>query len=182
VPQATGYVFVRTANRPAALTAALRREVQRLDPNLPVYDILTMEERVAAATARTRVTSLLLAFFAGTALLLALIGVYGVIAYAVSQRTREIGLRIALGAARSDVAALVLPQTALLVGLGLGLGLLGAWSTTRVLGSLLFEVEATDPLIFGSLTLATLIVAFAASVVPVLRATRLHPISALKAQ
>ena len=182
VPQATGYIFVRTANRPSALTAALRREVQRLDPNLPVYDILTMEERVAAATARTRVTSLLLAFLAGTALLLALIGVYGVIAYAVSQRTREIGLRIALGAARSDVAALVLPQTALLVGLGLGLGLLGAWSTTRVLGSLLFEVEATDPLIFGSLTLATLIVAFAASVVPVLRATRLHPISALKAQ
>ncbi|MGH7470863.1 MAG: ADOP family duplicated permease [Longimicrobiales bacterium] len=182
VPMPTGYLFVRTSGRPLALAAAIRREVQRLDPNLPVYDVQTMEKRVRAATERTRVTGLLLGAFAATALLLALIGIYGLVAYAVTQRTREIGLRIALGAGRADVARLMLPYSALLVGLGLGVGLLGAWSTTRVLRSLLFEVETTDPLVFASLTALTLVVALAASALPAFRAARLDPLTALRSE
>jgi predicted permease len=182
VPQSSGYLFLRTAGSPEALSAAVRREVQRLDPNLPIYDVQTMEQRVGAATARTRVTGLLLALFATTALLLALLGVYGVVAYAVSQRVREISLRIALGALRSDIARLVLPHSVTLVSLGLGLGVLGAWSSTRVLRSLLYEVQPTDPLVFISLALATLLVAFAASALPILRATRVDPLTALKSE
>ncbi len=182
VPQPTGYLFLRTDGRPIALAAAIRRDVQRIDANLPIYDVQTMEQRIGAATARTRVTGLLLAVFAAVALMLALIGIYSVVAYAVTQRTREIGLRIALGAARTDIAALVLPHSATLVGVGLGLGLLGAWSTTRVLRALLYEVEPTDPVVFVSLTVATVLVAFAASALPALRATRVDPLIALKAE
>jgi putative ABC transport system permease protein len=182
LPQPTGYLFLRTDDRPTALAAAIRREVQRIDPNLPIYDVQTMEQRIGAATARTRVTGLLLAVFAAVALLLALIGIYGVVAYAVTQRTREIGLRIALGAVRTDIAALVLPYSSALVGAGLGLGLLGAWSTTRVLRSLLYEVEPSDPVVFASLTIATVLVAFAASAVPALRATRVDPLIALRSE
>jgi putative ABC transport system permease protein len=160
----------------------VRGEVQRLDPNLPIYDVQTMEQRVGAATARTRVTGLLLTVFAATALLLALIGIYGVVAYAVAQRTRELGLRIALGAARTHVAALVLRHGGVLVGLGLALGLLGAWSTTRVLRSLLFEVQPTDPVVFVALALVTMAVAFVASAIPALRATRVDPLVALKSE
>jgi predicted permease len=182
VPQPAGYLFVRTSGRPMALASAIRREVQRLDPNLPVYDLQTMEQRVGTATARTRVTGLLLSAFAATALLLALIGVYGLVAYAVAQRTREIGLRMALGAARSDVARLILPYSAALVGLGLVLGLVGALGTTRALRSLLFEVEATDPMVFISLTVMTSIVGLAASALPAVRAARLDPLIAIRSE
>jgi putative ABC transport system permease protein len=182
VPQRSGYVFVRTAGDPSALAATLRREVQALDPNLPVHDVQTMEQRVGGASARTRVTGMLLALFAGVALLLALVGIYAVVSYAVTQRTRELGVRIALGAARSDVAALVLRHSGLLVGLGIGLGLIGALATTRVLRALLYEVQPTDPVVFASLTFVTVIVALAASAAPAVRATRVDPLTALKSE
>lgn len=104
------------------------------------------------------------------------------VAHGVTQRTREMGLRIALGAVRTDIAVLVLPYSATLVGVGLAMGLLGGWSTTRVLRSLLSEVEPTDPVVFASLTIATVLVAFAASAVPALRATRVDPLIALRSE
>jgi len=182
VPVNSAYLFVRTTSSPAALAPALRREVQALDPNLPIYDVQTIEQRVSSATARTRVTGVLLALFAALALLLALIGIYGVVAYAVTQRTPELGIRIALGAARSHVAGLVLRHSAALVGLGLTIGLLGAFAATRVLRSLLYEVEPTDPVVFAVLSLATLLSAFVASALPAIRATRVDPIIALKSE
>jgi hypothetical protein len=145
---------VRTALEPTALAAALRREVQLMDPNLPIYDVQTMEERVANATARTRVTGLLLALFAS----------------------------VALGAVRRDIAALILRYGGVLVGLGVILGLLGALSATRVMRSLLFEIEPTDPVVFAFLTVCTIFVAFAASAAPALRATRVDPLVALKSE
>jgi putative ABC transport system permease protein len=175
-----GHLYLRTSGEPTALASAIRREVRRLDPNLPIYDVQTMEQRVGAATARTRVTGLMLALFATVALLLALVGIYGVVAYAVTQRTREIGVRIALGAVRSDVAALVLRYGTALVALGVIFGLLGAWSTTRVLRALLYEVEPTDPIVFASLTVVTMLVALAASAAPAVRAMRIDPLVALK--
>jgi predicted permease len=180
VPQSAGYLFVRTAGEPAALAAAIRREVQRLDPGLPIYDVQTMEQRIGVATARTRVTGMLLALFAAVALMLATIGIYGVVAQAVAQRTHEIGVRIALGAVHGDVLAMILRHSAALVGSGLGLGVLGAWSATGVLRSLLYEVEPTDPAVFLSLAGATVLVALAASAVPALRATRVDPLVALR--
>jgi putative ABC transport system permease protein len=182
VPQRSGYLLLRSAGDPASLAAALRREVQALDPNLPIYDVKTMEQRVGGASARTRVTGLLLTLFAVVALLLALVGVYGVVSYAVAQRTRELGVRIALGAARSHVAALILHHSGTLVGLGIGLGLLGALATTRILRSLLYEVQPTDPLVFTLLTVATVAVAFAASAAPALRAARVDPLTALRSE
>jgi putative ABC transport system permease protein len=127
------------------------------------------------------VTGLLLTVFPAAALLLALLGIYGVVAYAVSHRTPETALRIALGAPRTDVATLILRHSAALVGPGLGLGLLGAWGTTRVLRSLLYEVEPTDPVVFAFLALVTVLGAFAASAAPALRALRVDPVVALKA-
>jgi ABC-type antimicrobial peptide transport system permease subunit len=160
----------------------VRREVQRLEPSLPIYDVQSMEQRVSTATARTRVTGLLLVWFAGVALLLTVIGIYGVIAYAVAQRTREIGVKMALGAARSAVALEVVRHGAAVVGSGLLLGVLTAWSTTGVLRSLLFEVEPTDPAVFASLALFTALVGLAASAIPALRAVRVDPLVALKAE
>ena len=182
VVQGSGYLFVRTAADPLALAGAVRREVQRLNPNLPIYDVQTMEQRVGTATARTRVTGLWLTLFAVIAALLALIGIYGVVAYAVTQRTREFGVRVALGAASTDVAALVLRHSAAVVGLGVVVGLIGAWSATRVLRSLLYDVAPNEPAVFISLTVATLVVAFAATALPVRRATRVDPVIALKAE
>jgi ABC-type lipoprotein release transport system permease subunit len=121
VVQPTGYLFLRTSSNPAALAGAIRQEVERLDPNLPVYDVQTMEQRFGTATARTRVTGMLLALFAVAAFVLALIGIYGVVGFTVAQRTREIGLRVALGAPRKHVAALTLRYSALLVAAGLAL-------------------------------------------------------------
>ena len=181
VPQRSGYLFLRSAGSPTALTASVRRAVQDIDPTLPIFDVQTMEQRVAGASARTRVTGVLLGVFASIALLLAMIGIYGVVAFAVAQRTREIGLRVALGAARADVIKLILPYGAGLIGLGLVLGLFGAWGTTRLLRSLLYEIKPTDPAVFVTLIVATLLAGAAACGVPVVRATRVDPLIALKA-
>ncbi len=175
-------LFVRTTVEPTALINSVRKEVQRLDRNLPIYSVMTMEQRVADATARTRVTGLLLAVFAASALLLALVGMYGVIAYAVTQRTREFGLRIALGAGRRNVAALILRYGIAVVGTGMLLGLAGALAATRVLRSMLYEIEPTDPLTFAVLALATALVALAATAAPAVRAMRVDPLTALKSE
>jgi predicted permease len=180
VPQHSGFLFLRAAGDPAALAPEVRRAVHELDPDLPVYDVQTMEQRVGIATARTRVTGMMLALFAAVALLLALIGIYGVVSYAVMHRTREIGVRIALGAPRANVAALVLRHSATLAGLGLAIGLAGAWTTTRVLRSLLYEVEPTDPRVLVPVAFLLMIAAFVASLLPLVRAVRTDPVMAMK--
>jgi predicted permease len=181
-PRGRATIFVRTTVAPSALITTVRKEVQRLDPNLPIFDVMTMQERVGVATARTRVTGLLLGLFAATSLVLALVGIYGVIAFAVAQRAREFGLRIALGAAKSDIARLIFRYGATVVGLGIVIGLLGALATTRVLRSMLFEIEPTDPVTFVILTVVTVVVAFAATTAPAIRAMRVDPMIALKSE
>ena len=181
-PRPRAIIFLRTSVQPTAVLSGVRREVRRIDPNLAVYDAATMEERVGNATARTRVTGILLALFAGVALVLSLVGIYGVVAYAVTQRTREIGLRIALGAERSAVAGMVLRYGGALVAIGLVVGLLGAFAATRVLRSLLYEVQPTDPTTFGVLTVLTGLVALAGTAAPAWRATRVDPLTALKSE
>jgi predicted permease len=181
-PRPRGVLFLRTTVEPTAVLSGVRRELQRIDPNLPIYDALTMQERLGNVTARTRITGVLLTLFAGVALVLSLVGIYGVVAYAVTQRTREIGLRIALGAERTAVAGLVLRYGSLMVGIGLGIGLLSALAATRVLRSLLYEVQPTDPATFAVLALLTGLVALAGTAAPAWRAARVDPLIALKSE
>jgi predicted permease len=180
VPQTSGYVFVRTAGDPLALVSALRGVVERLNANVPVYDVQTMEARAGAATARTRLTGVLLSLFAAVALVLAMVGIYGVVAFAVARRTREIGVRVALGASPAGIAALVLRHSAALVAAGLLIGIAGALAATRVLRSLLYDVAPADPATFALLGGVTLVVAFVAGALPVLRALRVDPIVSLR--
>src|SRR5213076_3651702 len=144
-------LVIRTAGAPAAFAATLRREVQALDKDQPVYSVRTMDDVVMNSLGTRRVSMQLFAVFAGAALLLAALGIYGVMAYSVTQRTHEIGLRMALGAQRLDVMSLVARQGLTLVLAGLGAGLVAALGLTRIMSSLLFGVGATDPITFAGI-------------------------------
>ncbi|MCY1021024.1 ABC transporter permease [Pyxidicoccus sp. MSG2] len=172
----------RTEGEPLALAAAVRSAVAELDADLPVSQVRTLDAVVASATARPRFLSALVGVFAALALLLAGVGLYGVIAYMARQRTQEIGIRMALGARPEDVLRLVLGRGMRLAVLGVGLGLLAAWAATRVLGSMLHGVSATDPLTFGSLALLVLGVTMVATWLPARRATRVDPLVALRSE
>ncbi|WP_224367792.1 ABC transporter permease [Hyalangium versicolor] len=172
----------RTEGEPTALVPALRSAVGALDSELPIADVRPMEQVLMTATARPRFVSLLVALFAGLSLLLAGVGLYGVIAYMARQRTQEIGIRMALGARPTDVLRLVVGQGMRLSLSGVGLGLLGAWATTRAMGSLLFEVSATDPVTFGALALLVMGVTLLATWLPAHRATRVDPLVALRSE
>jgi putative ABC transport system permease protein len=163
------------------VAGALRGAVEAIDPELSLYDVKTMAEVVRGSIADRRLNLALVGGFAAVALLLAALGVYGVIAYTVAQSTREIGIRMSLGAQRRDVFRLVIGQGALLSALGMTAGLAGAFALTRLMASLLFTVEAHDPLTFAAAPLLLLVVALAACAVPALRATRVQPVSALRA-
>lgn len=173
-------VMVRAAGDPRALVGPVRREVLALKPDLPIFDIATLEERVGEALAPARFGALLLALFAAVALALAAVGIYGTIAYAVAQRTREIGIRMALGAARRDVLALMVGRMLLPAAAGLLLGLGGAAALTRVLSSLLYGVGATDPATFAAVAALLAAVALLASWIPARRAARVDPMVALR--
>ena len=175
-------LIVRAVVDPAAVTAAVRREVLGLDRNVPLTAIQTMTERAAEVTSRTRFIAVLLGLFAGLALLLAAIGIYGVVAYSVSARARELGIRIALGAQAGDVLRLVLLEGARLVVAGLGAGLLAAWASLRVLQSQLYDLNTTDPLTFGIVAFLLAGVALLACWVPARRATRVNPLVALRSE
>jgi putative ABC transport system permease protein len=159
---------------------AIRGEVQSIDPGIPVFAVRTLNEVVAKSLADRRFALTILAVFAGVALLLASIGIYGVMAYTFSQRTHEIGVRVALGAQRSDILRMALGEGMLLVGIGLGVGLIGAAIVTRFLRSMLYSVTATDPLTFASIALLLAAVALFACFIPAQRATQVDPLVALR--
>ena len=175
-------ILVRTANEPLSLVSAARNVLQQLDPEQPMAAIATMEQLLGDSLARSRFTMLLLAMFAAIALLLACVGIYGVIAYGVAQRTQEFGIRMALGAGRRDVLQLVLAQGTRLALLGIGLGVVFASVLTRFLSTLLYGIAPTDPLTFASVALLLALVALLACYLPALRATRVDPIETLRCQ
>jgi putative ABC transport system permease protein len=173
---------VRTEGDPASLGPAVTRAIRQVDPAQPVFGIMPMEKVISDASAERRFSLLLLTLFAGLALLLSAIGIYGVMAYNTTQRRHEIGIRMALGAGSAEVLGLVVRQGMRLVGIGLLLGLTGAWALSRVLTSQLYDVSARDP--FTYLTVAVVLgaVALAASYLPARRAVRLDPMASLRAE
>ena len=173
-------ILVRTSNDPLALVSAVRNELQQVDPEQPMAAVATMEQLLGDSLARSRFTMLLLGIFAALALALAAVGIYGVIAYGVTQRTQEFGIRIALGAEGSDVLRLVLGQGTRLVLLGIGLGVVLALMLGRFLAALLYGISPTDPLTFGAVAVLLALVALAACYLPARRATRVDPIETLR--
>jgi putative ABC transport system permease protein len=172
-------LVIRTAGDPAAFAATLRREVQAIDKDQPIYSVRTLDDVVANSLGTRRVSMQLFSVFAAAALLLAALGIYGVMAYSVTQRTQEIGIRMALGAQKSDVIGLVIRQGMVLTVIGVVVGIVGAFALTRLLANLLFGVEATDPLTFVAIPLLLLFVALIACYLPARRAARLDPKIAL---
>ncbi|HSO74239.1 MAG TPA: FtsX-like permease family protein, partial [Blastocatellia bacterium] len=173
-------VLVRTESDPLTIVSAVQREIKAMDKDLPAYNIRTMDQFLAASVAHPRFNTLLLTLFAGMALLLTAVGLYGVMSYSVNQRTHEIGIRMALGADRSDVLKLVVGQGMTLTAIGVGVGLTGAFFLTRVLESFLFGVSSTDPATFAAIALLLVAVALVACFVPARRATRVDPMVALR--
>jgi putative ABC transport system permease protein len=171
---------VRSRLAPAELMTAIKREVQALNSDVPLLKVQTMSERVAEVTSRPRFIALLLSLFATLALLLSGIGIYGVIAYGVSTRTRELGVRMALGAQGGDILRLVLRDGLLLIVAGLGSGLFAAWATVRLLRSQLYEVSVSDPITFAAVAVLLALVALLACYLPARRATKVDPLSALR--
>jgi putative ABC transport system permease protein len=171
---------VRTELEPRVLVNNLRREVQGLDKQLPLYDIRTMDQLVSKSVSEPRFNMVLLAVFAGLALALASIGIYGVMSYTVAERTQEIGIRMAMGAQSGDVLKLVLKQGAYLIAFGLAFGLAGAYALTRVLSNFLFGVDANDPATFVGIGLLLGTVALIACYIPARRATKVDPMVLLR--
>ena len=173
-------VIARARGNPAGMTATIRDEIQRFDSAMPVYNIATMQERLSDQADETRSYTLLMGLFAALALLLSVVGIYGVMSYMVTERTREIGIRMALGASRGDVLRLVITQGMALAVSGIVIGLGGAFALTRFMESLLYGVSATDTATFAALSLALAGVAALASYIPARRATRVDPMVALR--
>ncbi|HKC62235.1 MAG TPA: ABC transporter permease, partial [Pyrinomonadaceae bacterium] len=173
-------LVARSATSGGAFTTAFRREVAATDPKLPVSNLRMMEELIADSVAQQRLYTLLLATFACVALTLASVGIYGVLSYSVSQRTQEIGVRMALGAQAGDIYRMILGQSLFLIAIGLTIGLILSLILTRLLSSLLYEVSASDPLIFIVVTLLLIGVALLASYLPARRAANVHPLVALR--
>jgi ABC-type antimicrobial peptide transport system permease subunit len=174
--------FVARTAAPASVVEGIRAEIRRAAPDLPIETTVTMDEAVATSVAPPRFRMVLLALFATTATLIATCGIYGLMAYAVTQRRREIGVRMALGAERRDVLRLVLTRALRIVVAGLIVGLAGAAGLTRVLQRFLFGVTPTDPIAFTIVTLLLMAVGLVAAWLPARRATRIDPCAALRAE
>jgi putative ABC transport system permease protein len=175
-------VVLRSSGDPAANVSAVRREVRSLDPDLPMYNVRTMTQRVDESLARRRFSMLLLTLFAGLALGLATIGIYGVIAYLVTQGTRELGIRMALGATPRAILLLILRHGLSVALLGVGAGVAGALALTRFMRNLLFGIDAADPATFVTVSLLLTAVALAASYLPARRAARIDPVVSLRSE
>jgi putative ABC transport system permease protein len=177
---ASMFIAARTAGDPLSMSNAVRSAIWEIDPAQPVSQIRAMDSLVSDSVAQARFNTLLLAIFAAVAMILAAVGVYGVMSYSVSQRTHEIGIRMALGAGQRDIQKLVLKQGILLAASGVGIGLAGAYLVTRLMESLLYGVSATDLTTFAGVALLLVLVALLASYIPARRATRVDPIIALR--
>ena len=181
-PQRSALLFVRGRVPATSLVPLIAREVRSLDPDLPLIGVKTMDERAADATWRTRALAWLLSLFGALALLLAAIGVFGVMAQAVEQRSREIGLRMALGATPRDITRMVISRAARVSIAGIVGGLVLSAATTRVLSAFLFEVEPDDPATFWAVATMVLTIALVASYLPARRAARLDPLATMRAE
>jgi ABC-type antimicrobial peptide transport system permease subunit len=179
-PPRTVHVVVKTAAGDAQSAALVRAALLRADPEIPLFDAKTMPERVSASVRDRKSAMVICLVFALLALSLSAIGIYGVLAYTVSQRTREFGIRMALGASTGDVMGMVLKHGVRLAAIGLGIGIAGALAVTRLMTTMLFGVRPTDPLVFSAVAAALMTVAIAASLVPSLRITRIRPANALR--
>jgi ABC-type antimicrobial peptide transport system permease subunit len=173
-------LFLRTAGDPNSAIPSVRRAMTEIAPGTPLYQIRTMEDRMTDAMSYERFSTMLLALFAAVALALATMGTYGVISFAVAQRTREIGIRVALGATRRDVVRLILGQGLTLVAVGATIGVIGAFMSTRVLQSLLFAVEPSDPAVFVAIVALLTAAVILASWIPARRAAGVEPTEALR--
>ena len=173
-------LVARTTIDPASLAGSIRQDVWAIDKDQPVFDVRTMQEVRSISVGLQQFNSMMIGIFAAVALLLASIGIYGVMAFAVTQRTREIGIRMALGARKTDVLKLVVVNGMRLALIGLAIGLVASWALTRFISNLLFGVEPTDPLTFTAVSLCLLAVAFLACYLPARRATKVDPLEALR--
>jgi predicted permease len=178
--QASATLAIRTSGDPLTFTGTLRRQVLALDPDQPISAVKTMDELVDEEVGQRRLLVGLLGSFAGVALLLALIGIYGVISYSVTERFHELGIRWALGARQADVLRLVMGEGLALTLAGIAVGIGGAVALTRVMKSVLFEVSPTDPTTFAGIGMLFVLVALAASYIPARRATRIDPMTTLR--
>jgi putative ABC transport system permease protein len=174
------YLTVRTSLEPASVTNSIRQRVLAVDKDVPIYEVSTMDQLLSNSVVQPRFNLTLLVTFAGLALVLAAVGIYGVMAYTVTQRTHEIGIRMALGAQGEDVLKQVLKEGAWLAGIGLALGLAGSLAATRLIATLLFGVKPTDPLTFAAVAVILTGVTLAACYIPARRATRVDPMVALR--
>ena len=174
------YAYVRTARQPEQAFSSIRRVVNNLDPNLPIFQMKTIETQMEESLITERLVATLSSGFGMLATLLAAIGLYGVMAYIVAQRTREIGVRIALGAVARDVIMLVMRDVFILTGIGIAIGLPAAWGLARIVRSQLYGIQPNDTLTIAAATLGIAFVALLAGYVPALRATRVDPMRALR--
>jgi putative ABC transport system permease protein len=174
------YLVARTTGGPDSLVPTLRREIAAVDPGIVISDVRTLDSIVSNAAAQPRFRTVLLASIAGLAVLMAVVGLYGMIAYSVSQRTREIGIRMALGAHREDIFGMVLGEGLLLASFGIIGGFVVAYAVTRVLSGLLYGIAPTDAVSFGFAGASLLIVGLMASYFPARRATKVDPLVALR--
>jgi predicted permease len=179
-PQRTMHVVVKTSANDTHAVAAVREALKKADPELPLFDAKMMPERVTGSVSDRKAAMVICLVFAGLALALSAIGIYGVLAYTVTQRTREFGIRMALGASAGDVVGMIMRHGLRLAVIGLGIGLAGALAITRLMTTMLYGVRPTDPLVFGSVAVALMAVAVAASVIPSLRISRIRPANALR--
>jgi putative ABC transport system permease protein len=180
MPMNSMTVLINTASEPLSFVGPVRKEVLAIDPNQPIYEVKTLAERVSEAVAVSRSLMFLFTAFAGLALVLASVGIYGVVSYSVSQRTREIGIRMALGAQRSHVLSLVMRHGVMLAVTGIAIGVGGAFALTRFMKTLLFGIAPTDSPTFLVVSIGLFVIAVAACLIPARRATKVDPIVALR--
>jgi predicted permease len=179
-PSGRMFMVARTTSDPSAMAAAMAREIHAVDRDVPIYEVRTMPERLSDSLARQRFSTTMLTAFALFALVLAMLGVYGVMSYLVTQGTHDIGVRIALGAQGGNIVGLVVRRGMQLAAMGIGAGLLGALALTRVMSSMLFGIPARDPLTFSAVSLILLLIALLATYIPARRATQVDPMVALR--